>query len=114
VIRIPIGRLLASGAELAIKPRDAGNVDAFRPEGVDEASIPAGTYAVTAFDIDWGDSAELAAEEVARRRSRAGHALESVLGPFTGLLLLVSILGALSPGWPYSSVSSPCAGCGNS
>ena len=94
LLRVPTGRLVASGAEHLLRPGPSEiSADTFHPKRGAEQEIPPGNYAVVAFDVDWGDDSEQAAEAAAASASRAGLAVEKVLGPITGFLLFGSILG---------------------
>lgn len=85
VLRVPTGRLVASGVEALAAPG--------KPEGT---AIPAGNYEVTGFDVEWGDEEERAGDEAARRASPSGHAIERVVAPLLVMLIWASMITGMS------------------
>jgi len=75
VLRVPTGHLVASGAEAH--------------------DIPAGTYEVTAFDVEWRGEDLAASSAAAMQASRTGFSIDRILGPFSGALVVLTVVGAL-------------------
>jgi hypothetical protein len=78
LLRVPSGRLVAAGWE------DLAEATAH--------SIPAGNYDVAAFERDDDEEREVAIEREVRAAHPRGVAVESVLGPITGMLIAGTLL----------------------
>jgi hypothetical protein len=119
LLRVPTGRLITSGVDQlsappfggAARSGGAGPVDelgpvgaaaagavtaeTFRPITATESVIPAGNYAVTAYEIAWGNEPDMAGAAAAYAASPLGARLEAVLEPITGVLVLGTTGGFL-------------------
>jgi hypothetical protein len=93
LLRVPTGRLFASGGE-CIGPRDRHIVseefELALPHMGSNAAMPPGNYSVDAYNVEWDGEA---IEEERKRRMGGTHSrIERILGPLSGCVFFSTIL----------------------
>jgi len=103
LLRVPSGRLVATGFEdLWGRGRHRYSPEHFTARMGAVAIIPAGDYAVDAFEVDWGDEPE---EEVAARARPGDEQTAGTIGMTLGCSCLATIL-ALPVVWVQAGIET--------
>jgi hypothetical protein len=94
VLRVPTGRLVASGAEYVFNTaRKQVTADEFHPKQGSEQRIPAGNYAVTAIDRELpGVEAAVAADDAARKAHPIRWAVARIADRILRFVLIAAVL----------------------